>query len=521
MLDRFKNYVMRLSVPVRVGALLAAAVFTFGLVILFSPVASPTTTSPGLTQKQSNRLAAATAQSTISPHQWTLPGVASSISPGPWTPPSGYADQFITAKRSGWAIAPVREVKLDSSMITGGIVDASTLPKASAAEVQLLTNCLCNGDDVYASGYKALDLDTQTRTFNQVLAVHPHFYYAEFRLAAQYGYRGQAAQYRLWMERALEDSPAILAGRFQYANGKPIAGVTFNTWVAYRVSNTVGRNELLTVDYDGMVTDQNGCYYVPVETGIYQYGALSNLWGNNEGDSFFDKMVKTMAIEYVNPWDYTYTSDARVGLLPPTVARRYIQYTGDYGQAQTSEEHPLRISSDRLAISWNPSAGATRYQLRLTEVWQSSGYGLQERDQDITPFVTSDWDRYLSSSVNLPLGGLEPVFNRTHRYKLHVTALHNDDYYADSRDFWFTVPSGAAPLPVNKRYIELAMPGYTVQSIQSLNGEVIVRCSKPARGLINFGYSSTIFNLPLEKYTDLYTGRGSSQMVHVEMRFKK
>jgi beta-lactamase regulating signal transducer with metallopeptidase domain len=195
--------------------------------------------------------------------------VAGVTPPVSWTPDHDYASHFRLAREHGWSMAPARGIALidrpngfENSVPTAIPQSDLTLMKAcrSTWSVDM------NGDRYLSPDRAPLLLRDR---IEKVLANHPHYFYAEYRLAIWYASHRDFEQYRVWRDRALADAPAIMAGRVQYDDGRPVVGMEYSPFFLYRATDSDHESDFSPTPEDIAITDEDGCYYVPVYRALY------------------------------------------------------------------------------------------------------------------------------------------------------------------------------------------------------------------------------------------------------------
>jgi hypothetical protein len=255
----------------------------------------------------------------------------------------------------------------------------------------------------------------------KILSKRPHFFFAEYQLAEWYVLNGRMDLYETWQARALADAPAILAGRIQYEDGHPIAGLGTIQSITYVDTNSVADYSGKQVDYHCVFTDADGCYYIPVYPGLYRGGGV----GGYAPGGVLQPIWKAGSLYMENPQPFI--SDQRVGLLPPAILRPDIRFTGELA-ARSYPEKPLRLRGSRLSVEWQaPFYKVTRYEMTLTEM---AAGGKAERTLwtgDIKP-----------TNFTLDLDGKLPAFIPGRIYRMRLLARDGDLELGESLPVYFT-----------------------------------------------------------------------------------
>lgn len=504
-LDRSKTYSTRVSARARTSAVLGAAAVAISLVILFCPaIGLPgDANAPGV------------------PNPWSVTPAESAVASRPWIPADGYLNQFGYARRHGWSAAPVSTVPMNASTESVG---SGIYPVTAAQEVRLLRACQ-DGQDITMPSLSSPGRipSTVKARLEEMLRDHPHFYFAEYRLAVWYLKNGQVGQFHLWMDRALSDAPSVLAGRFQYADGRPIAGVTFRTNVIDCMSasfKATRANPALVVSYEALMTDRDGCYYIPVERGIHQGGDYLQRTDCGDSNRSFTALDKNMATEFGSTVGSQFINDAHVGILPPTSESPYIQFAGGSSTAGSSDQTPLHVSANRFTLTWKQYPNCTGYAVSLYE-FVPVGKEAERGSGRLIQTEGSTIERSPKPSITLELNGSKPTFDRNDLYTVHVAALRGQEKFADSHDFWFIAEGGAGPIPLTKKGIEFGLPGYSVESIRANNESVNVRCLVRQSELDVNALYGPHFDLPLAYVSMVKPFPDVSGRMEVELIFSK
>ena len=190
-----------------------------------------------------------------------------------WAAPEGYLSQFVGAKRWGGDIQPIQILPTFDKTV----LYPSLLTEADKALIRQ-----CKADAVVSTEYASGGPAVHDRTvLESILARRPHFFYAEYLMGVWYKKSHDARGAQIWTDRAVQDAPAILAGRVQFADGRPVNGYTFTPSVSlYQSANFMdnheGYDDPQNLQYPAVVTDAHGCYYLPVFRAVYDQPRLGN-----------------------------------------------------------------------------------------------------------------------------------------------------------------------------------------------------------------------------------------------------
>lgn len=402
---------------------------------------------------------------------WRLAAKASVVGVTPpvsWTPDPNYASHFRLAREHGWSMAPARGIALIDrpngfeNSIRTAIPDSDlALMKACRSTWSVDVN-----SDRYLSPDRA-PLSLRGR-IEKVLADHPHYFYAEYRLAIWYASHRDFGQYRLWRDRALADAPAVLAGRVQYDDGRPVAGMEYAPFFLYRATDSDHESDFSPTPEDIAITDEDGCYYVPVYRALYD-----DLGSTVDGPS--DPVFTTLKKSSVMTRQYLHriVIDRQVGLMPPVYIRPYMRFTGPYGAVKGSWKKPMHVSDTRINVSWTAPPGTTRYYIFFVEGILRGGKLLGDRMDPLGD--TSYGLETTSPSMTLDFMGRLPIFGRGRTYKMTVVAFHGDERLSETRSLYFTPDKALAPMPVTGPNVEAAIPYTRVQSVSQENGRTVVK----------------------------------------------
>lgn len=172
---------------------------------------------------------------------------------------------------------PVVETTLETSGLTkflSGGRNWRNLPfRLDAAEREDLAACLRLAGDVRSTvnGVSPFADPSARAQLEAVLARRPDFFYAEYLLGLWYAMNGDAELGRRYHARALEHAPVVLAQRYEFADGRPLAGARIDTFQVE--CNRVRNGSLdpsLKLTFFDLTTDADGAIRVPVYDTVYR-----------------------------------------------------------------------------------------------------------------------------------------------------------------------------------------------------------------------------------------------------------
>ena len=413
---------------------------------------------------------------------------------------------FEWAKQQGWRVQPIRVIDLDHP----GLTRVASLPYGiSDRDEATVKEC--------SSHYGVINLGPAEPTSEKirleaVLAAQPHFFYAEYLLGEWYRHHGDRAHASALLAQSLGDAPVILAGRYEYDDGTPLVGFHFSTTVLcyspahLKSSNTAFQNIAVQLGYSDVVTDSEGCYYLPAFRAIYSQQGVG--YAPDELDRLTAAHLKAHA-DPMTPGPATsgttsnndgehldkgFIAESRVAVMPQTEVRARLALSTPFNAAEGSNEKPLRINGSKLTVSWQPYPKAVSYKVMVDEHHpQRDRQGRMSGDEwsevQASPSNPARLGLPITqTSVSLDFAGTDPVFNRALPYTLTVMALDRDgETISQSDQFHFQPWNALAPQPLTKAALARELgPGFTVTSIQYLKDEVVVNAITPA----NFQYSA-------------------------------
>ena len=395
---------------------------------------------------------------------------------------------FSWAKAQGWDVQPVRVVRLDPPWL----MQFERVPGGLSQQDAALQRMCWVAQFGFQRYYDSQGSTVAARqVYEHVLALRPHFFYAEYEIADWYREHHKMALYHAWLQQSLRDAPAILAGRIVYDDDKPVQ----NAMAARNVSVYDKQGNVVGGPYRFVTTDAEGCYYLPVFKGIYSTDGTGLRF-----DSLWDAQGKNLNLYITGP-EMSQIKDAgtprarltlgmvatsHVGVLPKLIARPKIQIISPSGSQTGDDKHPVLIKGNVLDLVWRPVPGAARYQVEITR-----------EDSMVEPDDPHFKNGAASTEVKLPLSGTDisdgkaPLFNRNTSYGLMIYAFSSTDpnktqaLLDASDEYDFRPVDAVAPLALTKANLAQAFgAGAAVISVQQNNTQVIVTGSAPRETLI-------------------------------------
>jgi beta-lactamase regulating signal transducer with metallopeptidase domain len=436
---------------------------------------------------------------------------------------------FLWAKQQAWAVRPVRVIDLDHP----GLTRIASLPyditeqdKATIAQIRHLSE-----------DYK--QPMTQKQRLKAILAAQPHFFYAEYLLGSWYRQHGDSARATALQMQALRDAPVVLAGRYEYDDGTPLAGLRMSTTILCfspahlkAKGDRAFQNIAVRLDYEDVVTDADGCYYIPAFKAIYSQQGMG--WNPDQLNTLTASRLKAHA-DLITPGPATsgttsngdeehldtgFIAESRVAVLPQTQVRRKIVLSASFNAANGSIEKPLSITGSGLTISWQPYPKAVQYRVQVDEHHPHYGkHGIVDSDGWSQIIASSSNPSRLGlpitqTSVKLNFAGNDPSFNRTLPYTFLVVALdRNGEKVSESDQFAFKPLNALAPEPLTKAALAQALgPGFVVKSIQSQKDQIIATVLTPPNAEWTLAMTQAIQNSGRQFGLGSYAGSSSPAM---------
>jgi hypothetical protein len=411
----------------------------------------------------------------------------------------------------GWTLAPVDFLK-------GGPTALQSSAAISPEDQDLVARCQAAKSVLAAGMYnttppppKPTDADRQL--LEAVLADHPHFFYAEYLLAAWSYFNGDTAKYAEWLDRSLDDAPQVLGQHYQVADGSPIAGLAFKCGYAYPVGSGKQTGELV---FPIVKTDDSGCFYIPF---FHSASMKRSSYGWAPFDT--DSLRKASGLSlFASPdREGAFTSSARVGVLPEMTARPLIKVDAPFTDPVVKlpddvafvenwywgndMEQAVAIETPELHLTWQPVPGATGYRICITESrpkapnngWIAGG---------IYPGDAHVNDRLLTPEFSLPLNRNMPVFDRTRRYGFYIEAFDASGVICRSQFHAFTASAGMMPMPLSKEAVQKLFDhcGVNIDRVDQNGRGVTISGTKLAGGNVTTLADREFFGLRFRDYQE-------------------
>jgi beta-lactamase regulating signal transducer with metallopeptidase domain/ankyrin repeat protein len=184
--------------------------------------------------------------------------------------------------------------------------------------------------------------DNARKELEAVLSEWPGFFYPEFLLGMWHRDYGDKAVGKEFIKKAYEHAPVILVQKYQDENGEPLSGLRIQT---YDIEcNKVRKRSLsqCNLKFRDLVTDENGCIYVPVYDTVYRIYSTSFPSGYN--------------IAY--PTLGFFKAKSKVALMP--TAKNNSTDGGEYETAKASKDFKVKV-------------GPTEFKAHSVIRWQRDG----------------------------------------------------------------------------------------------------------------------------------------------------
>lgn len=414
---------------------------------------------------------------------------------------------FVWAKQQGWAVRPVRVIDLDHLSATR----LSVLPYGITEADKTAMKQLNPSGDVFLG---ALPEGLTKARIEAVLAARPHFFYAEALLSQRYRQQGDKARAAALWSKALHDAPVVLARRYAYDDGTPVEGLHFGTVINcyspshLSASNTNFRKLGVGLAYIDVVTDADGCLYLPVFRAIYsQEGyswqadqlnqvTASHLEAHADFETPGPNLSGVSSDEKNEHLSKGFIAESRVAVLPQTQVRPVISLSTPFSAATGTDRKPIPVSGPSLTIHWQSYPKAVHYQVNIDE-YHIRPNGLRWSQIQAT---SSNPSRLMlpitETTTRLDFNGSDPVFNRSLPYSIMVLAMDQNGETLSTSDTYFFQPTNAiAPLKLTKTALAQVLgPGFQVISIQMQPKSVIVDAISPAGFRLTLAASDAFSN---------------------------
>ncbi|HET6382867.1 MAG TPA: M56 family metallopeptidase [Armatimonadota bacterium] len=384
---------------------------------------------------------------------------------GGWRVPHGYLQHFTLAQREGWSIGPVEDATKARTWL------GRPYPCISPAQAAIIRECVPS----FASSPRAdWPPDSRRILLDRLVKSHPHAFYPELELADWYLLRRDTVHYWQWLDTSLRDAPAVLAGRVQDNDGRPIAAYQVDSIIKFRrpkPAPLTGRLPGFPYVVHFSMTDSDGCYYIPTyrvpcsEPKSLEILAPGGAWAEANQYGFFAQNP---------PVAWPFVIPTRVGVLPPQVARPLVRLHATPGILSSSWLKPFPVRGAMLHLSWDPYRGATNYHVSVQEWGIRQGVMRPLRSPVSGPLLGSGAPRLY---LDLPLSGLDPVLNRNRVYMISVWADRGrgTEMVSLSRSVFIRTEDALAPAPPTMAALnKLLGPDCRVTSLKREGGQIVV-----------------------------------------------
>lgn len=202
--------------------------------------------------------------------------------------------------------APVSEVKLQ------GIFGWKNLPFSITEEEEAaVKRCahLSNLAGSFVNGVSKFESPEVIEELEAILEKHPKLFYAHYLASSWYRVHNQTDKAMVYHEMAMDNAPRVLICRYVDTSGNPIAGATIQNFKieCNRVKDRY-LDPSLNLLYRNLVTDQEGCIYLPT----------------------YKTVMRTTMVSHPRGWDVKYPrlgwfkSRGKFGLLPEVTGTRKV-----------------------------------------------------------------------------------------------------------------------------------------------------------------------------------------------------
>ena len=368
-------------------------------------------------------------------------------------PPDVPVASFNWAKQQGWSVQPIQTVNLASPQGVGmrlALGLRGDFP--SAQDLALKRQCDQASWAAFWGKPKSISMTLSMTLLRaklqQILARHPHFFYAEYWMSESYqtgdllpqDIPRLAAQ---WLSAALNDAPAVLAGRCEYNDGRPVAGFQFLVQISCGLPGILGARASDPLCFMSIVTDREGCYYLPVFRGIYRTAGTSWTGDEVKGHIIVPLFLPSPFVSY-----------ARVGVLPPFRAMPLVSLNPPFNGKAFTNGKSLRVHGFSLRLSWRPYPGAEKYEPIIHDE-RPGGSDYIVQGFDGLPGTEQ------TSTTNTTIGFRDdPRFYRDDDYRISVSALDNNGQtISSSDDRYFRPVDAQVTQPLTRNAIQDALGG--------------------------------------------------------------
>ena len=177
---------------------------------------------------------------------------------------------------------PVQSTSLEQTGLMKLVVGGAwrNLPfDIDPAEESDLIACLKLASNVLAmvDGESRFRADGVRQKLESLIAWRPNLFYAEYLLGLWHEMNGHAEPSRHHYARALERAPVTLVQRYELEDGTPLVGALVQSF-EIECNRVKGHslNPELKLRFHNLITDENGCIFLPVYDTVYRRSAASH-----------------------------------------------------------------------------------------------------------------------------------------------------------------------------------------------------------------------------------------------------
>jgi hypothetical protein len=221
---------------------------------------------------------------------------------------TGETVELSFAEERKWTARPIVHEDLSAGFI-GRIFGKAweDLPfEIDAEEEEDVKECvrLAQRGQSSTNGVKIFSLDETREKLEAVLARRPDFFYAEYLLGKWHEMNGDRQKAEELIEAAYRHAPVTIAQPYRFEDGRPLAGVAIQQFAleCNRVKNG-SLNPNLQLEYYDLVTDKEGCIYLPAYDTVFRTNNMASPRGYD--------------VDYPRLGWFATTS--RIGVLPPAI----------------------------------------------------------------------------------------------------------------------------------------------------------------------------------------------------------
>ncbi|MEO7719260.1 MAG: M56 family metallopeptidase [Capsulimonas sp.] len=422
-----------------------------------------------------------------------------------WSASPGYLSQFTLPAENGWKAAPV----MLPSIFEQPTVEHPAPSVLSDEERDLVRSCHQNAA-YYMESIDGVSSLHDRRELENILAKHPHFFFAEYLLGVWCAHAGDEAGHQRWLAQSLQDAPAVLAGRIQFDDGRPVPGYTFKPNIAYYSSayfmeEHSDYNDTQRLDYPDVTTDAHGCFYLPAFHAIAQMigwsASTAKKSSSNSGAAKAARKMVMMPPQGLTDGLIRFRSTERVGVMPPIVVRPYMQWLSPISAASQSMDHPEKIHGATMKIAWKPFPGAVTYDAHMVEIVRhGAGYTQTDVGYETNEPHFHGSHGNPSTEMTLALNGNQPTFYRGRVYQIVISPRDAQGrQLSNTYDYNFQPLDALAPLALSKtNVLKTFPPGVTIASFQQTGNLTVIRGTMPTPVNLQMVTDRDFFGLKLD-----------------------